>query len=367
LVVFLTDRSLSPDDLDSARDVYVRDIATRTTTLVDRADGAAGAKANGIAAADPTISQDGRYAGFASMATNIHPDDTDSLWDSFVRDLEAHTTTLVSRDSGATGAKADGSADAPTFAAGGDFLAFNTNARNFDRADTDDNEDAYVRDLQTLETSLESRATPGFVRPVRPKGATPFRVSLVPAAQPCTAPNTTHGAPLSFAACTPVVSASPNLEVSDGEFFARSTGFLLLNAFQGNPSTPADEAGVAITLRITNVKRTSDMSDYPGELQARISLRRTDKFNGPSGNEDLTSEDFDFPVTIPCAANSDPILGSECSITTFFDALINGSAPEGKRTVYELGQTRVYDGGSDGDGDTTGDNSLFAVQGVFVP
>jgi hypothetical protein len=38
---------------------------------------------------------------------------------------------------------------------------------------------------------------------------------------------------------------------------------------------------------------------------------------------------------------------------------------EGRRSVWELDQVRVDDGG--GDGDTAGDNSLFMVQGVFVP
>ncbi|PWU20204.1 MAG: hypothetical protein C5B48_12800, partial [Candidatus Rokuibacteriota bacterium] len=37
----------------------------------------------------------------------------------------------------------------------------------------------------------------------RPKGATPLRVPLVPAAKPCTSPNSTHGAPLAFGSCAP--------------------------------------------------------------------------------------------------------------------------------------------------------------------
>ena len=45
----------------------------------------------------------------------------------------------------------------------------------------------------------------------RPKGATPIRASLVPAAKPCTAPNRSHGPPLAFDACAPPVPESPNL------------------------------------------------------------------------------------------------------------------------------------------------------------
>ena len=40
--------------------------------------------------------------------------------------------------------------------------------------------------------------------------------------------------------------------------------------------------------------------------------------------------------------------------------------PEGKRSIWELGQVQVYDGGSDGVA-ATRRNTLFALQGVFVP
>jgi hypothetical protein len=39
----------------------------------------------------------------------------------------------------------------------------------------------------------------------------------------------------------------------------------------------------------------------------------------------------------------------------------------GKREVWELQAVRIYDGGADGDGDTTADNTVFARPGVFVP
>ena len=43
-----------------------------------------------------------------------------------------------------------------------------------------------------------------------------------------------------------------------------------------------------------------------------------------------------------------------------------GAVPEGKRSVWRLGQIEVYDGGSDGVAATAG-NTLFAKQGLFVP
>src|SRR3954454_23826773 len=43
---------------------------------------------------------------------------------------------------------------------------------------------------------------------VRPKGATPTRVSLVPAFEPCTVPNRTHAPPLAFGSCNPPLQSS---------------------------------------------------------------------------------------------------------------------------------------------------------------
>jgi len=52
---------------------------------------------------------------------------------------------------------------------------------------------------------------------------------------------------------------------------------------------------------------------------------------------------------------------------TDLDAVLPGATPEGTRAIWQLDQVKVYDGGPDEDADTEGDNSLFAVQGVFVP
>jgi hypothetical protein len=40
---------------------------------------------------------------------------------------------------------------------------------------------------------------------------------------------------------------------------------------------------------------------------------------------------------------------------------------EGKRAIWELKAVDVFDGGADGQASTTGDNTLFERQGVFVP
>ena len=73
------------------------------TVLVSRADGAAGAAANGESRS-PVISGDGCRIAFASRATNLAADDPNATTnDLFVRDVCAGATTLVSHIPGEAG------------------------------------------------------------------------------------------------------------------------------------------------------------------------------------------------------------------------------------------------------------------------
>ena len=208
--------------------------------------------------------------------------------------------------------------------------------------------------------------SPGYARP---KGATPLRASLVPAYQECTASNETHGPPLAFPSCSPPQQMSDFLTVGTFDSNlkqAKSVGVARYDVVVGNPSTPADEADVALTMQITDVRNQSDLSDYTGELQATSNLRITDRANGAGGNESATVEDIPLPATVPCSATAGPDEGADCSLSTTLEALIPGVAVEGKRAIWEMGQVEVYDGGPDGVA-ATADNTLFARQGVFVP
>lgn len=150
--------NLHPDSsADSTVDVYVRDLQENTITLVSRADGETGAPGNQTSD-QPTISADGRFVAFTSTASNLHPDDTDGVDDVFVRDLQENTTTLVSRADGATGAKSDGLSREPSIAADGNSIAFRSTGANLHADDTDGTPDLFVRDLQGNTTTLVSRA-----------------------------------------------------------------------------------------------------------------------------------------------------------------------------------------------------------------
>ena len=113
-------------------------------------------------------------------------------------------------------------------------------------------------------------------------------------------------------------------------------------------------------------RKTTGLPDYTGQLEARTTLRLTDNRGGVGGNEYGTIQDVPFEFTVPCVATGSTTVGSTCSISTSADALQPGIAVEGARGVWQLSKVQVADGGADGVASTE-PNTIFAVQGVFVP
>lgn len=156
---------------------------------------------------------------------------------------------------------------------------------------------------------------------VRPRGATPLHVSLVPAYQECMVPTSQHGAPLSEPSCTPPLQNSPHLTVgtpdSNGAG-AKSVADVLYKVQMGNDQTPEDEADVLIDVSATDIRNRTGLTDYTGELQAVFDLRVTDGANSLlpplfPANESGTTQDTSFSVTVPCAATEDATVGSTCT------------------------------------------------------
>ena len=147
--------------LGSAGLTAVSSVATAAetdTTLVSRADGMSGAKQNGgVGFTD--ISGGGRFVAFASSATNLDAADTDTTFDIYVRDRQTNDTILVSRATGVSGDKSNGTSSEASISDDGRYVAFKSAATNLDAADTDGVNDIYVRDLTSNTTTLVSRAT----------------------------------------------------------------------------------------------------------------------------------------------------------------------------------------------------------------
>lgn len=203
----------------------------------------------------------------------------------------------------------------------------------------------------------------------RPKGATPTRVSLVPAYQQCTSPNRTHGAPLASGSCAPPAQASSFLTVgtpdANGTTAANSVAFARFDVLAGNPATPADEGDVKVAFSASDVRNKSDLGDYTGQLKLVTDLRLTDRDNGPT--ELGTAQDLSLSYTVPCTTTStDNTIGSRCALNTTADALAAGTVKESMRTIWQIGKVNAFDGGADGVA-STNPNTLFLTQGYFVP
>jgi uncharacterized repeat protein (TIGR01451 family) len=238
------------------------------------------------------------------------------------------------------------------------------NQASVDSAQADDN----PADNSDTEQTVVS---PGQGYP-RPRAASPVRVPLVVAYNQCTGANRTHGPPLAFPACAPPVQTSQHLTVGTADSngaAANSVGSARVSTIVGDPATTANEADLRIQLEITDVRRRTDLADYTGEVQLIGTLRITDRNNAPApggGTNAATVVDIPFPTNAACAATGSPSIGATCAVSTTFNALVPGAVAEGKRAIWALQQLQVTDGGSDGVV-ATAPNTLFAVQGLFVP
>jgi hypothetical protein len=213
---------------------------------------------------------------------------------------------------------------------------------------------------------------------VRPRGATPSRISLVPAYKPCTSPNRTHGPPLAFPSCSPPVQTSDFLTVGTPDANgagAKSTGFMKLAV----KATPPEALRIAFDISdvrclpstaasVCNSPNAADGPDYSGELQGNATIRISDHYNGSNRDEAATLVDIPFPVNAICTNTADTSIGGFCTINTSqpLSPFPNQDWFTGQRVIVELAQLQVFDGGPDGSVGTP-DNTLFEVHGVFFP
>jgi Tol biopolymer transport system component len=107
----------------------------------------------------PSISLAGRFVAFRSEATNLIPRDTNGEDDVFVRDRKTGTTRRVSVSSG--GEQARRWSHSPSISADGRFVAFESEAPNLVRGDTNREIDVFVHDRMTRRTTRVSVSSRG--------------------------------------------------------------------------------------------------------------------------------------------------------------------------------------------------------------
>jgi len=155
-VAFTSEAELDPADTNQHNDIYVRDLTTDTTYLVSRASNL-GAVGDGHSA-HPVLSETGEYVAFESEAKNLDPAANFSTYRIYRRQIgPGNATVLVSRRSGATGAAVGGTD--PSISDDGGRIAFTSYpGEAVVSADNNNFSDVYVRDMAAGTTVLTSRA-----------------------------------------------------------------------------------------------------------------------------------------------------------------------------------------------------------------
>jgi hypothetical protein len=147
-------RNLVPNDHGVGYEVYVRDMTNGTTTRASV--GMTGQDPNGKTAIRPMISEDGTHLAFISDATNLVSIDTSGKVEVFERDLVNNVTTLVSV--GADGVtSANKLATRPAINADGRYVAFQSAATNLVVGGTNGVTGVFRRDVVagvTIEVSV---------------------------------------------------------------------------------------------------------------------------------------------------------------------------------------------------------------------
>ena len=142
-LVFTTALALVGSDTNGLGDVYFLD---RQTDVFERVSlSTTGGNANGNSY-EPTISDDGRYVAFRSVASNLTANGTGGTSNIYLRDRTLGTTQMISM--GATAAP-NGSSWEPMLSGDGATLSFYTSASNLGLPDTNGVSDLLIKNLTT--------------------------------------------------------------------------------------------------------------------------------------------------------------------------------------------------------------------------
>jgi Tol biopolymer transport system component len=154
--------NLVAHDTNNLADVFVRDLRTGRTTRVSvssRGRQAAGDR-SGNGSNAPSISANGRYVAFHSAASNLVHGDTNRVFDIFVHDRKTHQTRRVSVSN--RGAQANAESFGPeSISPDGRYVAFGSLASNLVAGDANDTTDVFVYDRRSGRVILASRNTGG--------------------------------------------------------------------------------------------------------------------------------------------------------------------------------------------------------------
>jgi Tol biopolymer transport system component len=156
------DGELVANDSNHACDVFARDLASNSVELISvRQPALPAMAADGPSAiTNVSVSANGRFVAFTSLADNLVPGYANGAAQVFVRDLVGGATTLVSVHTNGI-LPGNGASMGGAISADGRYVLFTSAASDLVAGDTNSATDVFVRDLQLGTTALVSVNTNG--------------------------------------------------------------------------------------------------------------------------------------------------------------------------------------------------------------
>jgi hypothetical protein len=133
--------------------VYVKNLNTGALELISTS--ALGVQGDGDSLY-ASMSKDGRYITFQSLATNLVANDTNAASDVFRYDRQTATMLRVSVSNDPTPVQGNGAATWPSVSDDGNLIAFQSTASNLVASDTNAHADTFVRDVSGAQTGIVS-------------------------------------------------------------------------------------------------------------------------------------------------------------------------------------------------------------------
>lgn len=148
--------NLVANDTNGVVDVFVRDRQTSTTERVS-------VDSNGVQGDDnsysPILSSNGLYVAFHSKATNLVANDTNNAQDVFVHDRDTGATKRVSVDS--NGVQGDDNSYLPSISSNGEYIVFDSMATNLVTNDTNNASDIFLHEDSSGNGDFSQRVDDG--------------------------------------------------------------------------------------------------------------------------------------------------------------------------------------------------------------
>jgi Tol biopolymer transport system component len=154
-VVFDSDQAGSTGRMLANREVFLRDLRSRSITTMS--GGLGGAQPNGESM-DGAVSSDGKVVAFDSTASNLVADDTNDHTDVFIHVGDRVYPVSTAPD----GTMGNGDSSQPDLSADGHMIVFASKASNLVAGDDNGLSDVFVRNLLTGAMTRVSQSAVGF-------------------------------------------------------------------------------------------------------------------------------------------------------------------------------------------------------------